>query len=78
MHSDELNGINEIQSIIEYEIKKIEKAIINIKNNPKPDIEYLVMPERMRCYKDGLKYTKKIIDKYKKFEGIMDDDTENS
>ena len=29
------HGLTEIENIIEYEIRKIEKAIVNIKKNPK-------------------------------------------
>ena len=41
--------------------------------NPKPDLEYMIMPEKMKCYREGLKYTHKIIGKYKQLEGVMDD-----
>ena len=54
------HGLTEIENIIEYEIRKIEKAIVNIKKNPKPDLEYMIMPEKMKCYREGLKYTHKI------------------
>ena len=72
-HSKFANGLNEIQNIIEYEVRKIEKAIVNIRKNPKPDLEYMIMPEKMKCYREGLKYTLKIIGKYKQLEGVMDD-----
>ena len=68
------HGLTEIENIIEYEIRKIEKAIVNIKKNPKPDLEYMIMPEKMKCYREGLKYTHKIIGKYKQLEVVMYDE----
>lgn len=64
------DSLNEIKSAIEAEKIKIEKTIIKIKSAPKPDVELITMPERMRCYRDGLKYSLDIIKKFIQIESV--------
>jgi len=62
--------LNEVKSTIEGEHRKIERTILKLKANPKPDIEMMTLPERLRCYKDGLKYSLDIIKKYIQLESV--------
>ena len=64
--------MNEILFILKDEMEKVDLTIADIRNNPQPDIEYMTMPTRLRCYQDGLKFAFKIIDKYKQLEGKTD------
>lgn len=68
-----LTGMSEILFILTDEMEKVDQTIDSIKSNPKPDIEYMTMPLKLKCYRDGLKFAFKIITKYKQMESLMDD-----
>jgi hypothetical protein len=67
-----ITGMSEILYVLKVEMEKVDMTIENIRNNPKPDVEYMTMPERLKAYRDGLKFAFKIIHKYKQIEGVMD------
>jgi len=67
-----ITGMSEILYVLKVEMEKVEMTIENIRNNPKPDVDYMTMPERLKAYRDGLKFAFKIIHKYKQIEGVMD------
>ena len=69
--NDSYIALIEITENIEAEINKIEKAILDIKKSPRPNVDLMTMPERMKCYKDGLNYTRKVIKKYLQLEGLQ-------
>jgi hypothetical protein len=66
-------AMTEILFILKDEMEKIEQTVESIKNNPKPDIEYMTLPVKLSCYKDGLKFAFKIITKYKQMESVIND-----
>lgn len=67
-----ISGMNEILYVLKIEMEKVENTIQNVKNNPKPDINYLTLPERLKCYNDGIMYAHKLISKYKQLESLID------
>lgn len=67
-----ITGMSEILYVLKVEMEKVDMTIENIRNNPKPDVDYMTMPERLKAYRDGLKFAFKIIHKYKQIEGVMD------
>jgi hypothetical protein len=66
--------MSEILYVLEIEMEKVDMTIENVRNNPKPDVEYMTMPERLKAYRDGLKYAFKIIQKYRQLERIAEND----
>jgi len=60
--------MNEILFVLKDEIEKVEYTITDIKNHPRPDVEFMTMPIKLKCYQDGIKFAFKIINKYKEIE----------
>lgn len=68
-----LLGMSEILFILTDEMEKVDQTIDSIRSNPKPDIDHMTMPIKLKCYRDGLKFAFKIITKYKQIESLMND-----
>lgn len=68
-----LLGLSEILFILTDEMEKVDQTIDSIRSNPKPDIDHMTMPIKLKCYRDGLKFAFKIITKYKQLESLMND-----
>ena len=45
-----------------------------VRKNPKPDINLIVMPERLKCYSDGLKHCYTLLGKYRDMERVEKDE----
>lgn len=68
-----LSGMSEILFILADEMEKVDQTIDSIRANPKPDIDHMTMPVKLKCYRDGLKFAFKIISKYKQMESLIND-----
>jgi hypothetical protein len=68
------NVLSDIMGEIEGEIERVGYHRTKIRRNPKPDINYLVMPERIKCYKDGLLHCYSLIKKYRDMERVEKDE----
>jgi hypothetical protein len=68
------NILAEIMDEIESEIIRVVNLREKIRKNPKPDLEYLVMPERLKCYCDGLKHCYTLLSKYRDIEKVETDE----
>lgn len=62
------NLLAEIMDEIENEMSRVSNLREKIRRNPKPDLNHLVMPERLKCYSDGLKHCYHLLKKYKDSE----------
>lgn len=65
-----ISAMSEILFVLKDEMEKVDLTIDDIKNNPQPDVEYMTMPIKLKCYQDGLKFAFKIINKYKQIESM--------
>ena len=68
------NILAEIMNEIEGEIVRVVTLREKIRKNPKADLEYLVMPERLKCYSDGLKHCYTLLGKYRDMEKVESDE----
>tara|TARA_B100000902_G_C26885144_1_gene704548 strand:- start:288 stop:473 length:186 start_codon:yes stop_codon:yes gene_type:complete len=53
---------------IEDEMDRVGHLRQKVRKNPKPDINHLVMPERLKCYSDGLKHCYHLLKKFRELE----------
>jgi len=67
------NVLSEIMGEINEEISRVSTLREKIRKNPKPDLNHLVMPERLKCYQDGLKHCYSLLDKYRDMEKVPND-----
>jgi len=49
-------------------MKRVSNLREKVRRNPKPDLNHLVMPERLKCYSDGLKHCYHLLRKYRELE----------
>ena len=62
------NLLAEIMDEINEEMERVGHLRQKVRKSPKPDINHLVMPERLKCYSDGLKHCYSLLRKYRELE----------
>ena len=62
------NLLATIMDEIEEEMDRVGHLRQKVRKNPKPDINHLVMPERLKCYSDGLKHCYHLLKKFREME----------
>ena len=62
------NLLATIMDEIEEEMDRVGHLRQKVRKNPKPDINHLVMPERLKCYSDGLKHCYHLFKKFREME----------
>ena len=62
------NLLATIMDEIEEEMDRVGHLRQKVTKNPKPDINHLVMPERLKCYSDGLKHCNHLLKKFREME----------
>ena len=62
------NLLSTIMDEVEDEMKRVSNLREKVRRNPKPDLNHLVMPERLKCYSDGLKHCYHLLQKYRDLE----------
>ena len=62
------NLLATIMDEIEEEKDRVGHLRQKVRKNPKPDINHLVMPERLKCYSDGLKHCYHLLKKFREME----------
>ena len=63
-----VNLLSTIIDEIEDELTRVGSLREKVRRSPKPDLNHLVMPERLKCYSDGLKHCHALLRKYKELE----------
>ena len=58
---------------IEEEMERVGALRVKVRKSPKPDLNHLVMPERLKCYSDGLKHCFHLLRKYRELERPTDE-----
>ena len=63
-----VNLLSTIIDEIEDELTRVGSLREKVRRSPKPDLNHLVMPERLKCYSDGLKHCYALLRKYRDLE----------
>ena len=63
-----VNLLSTIIDEIEDELTRVGSLREKVRRSPKPDLNHLVMPERLKCYSDGLKHCYHLLRKYRELE----------
>jgi hypothetical protein len=69
-----VNLLATIMDEIEDEMGRVGALREKVRKNPKPDINLIVMPERLKCYSDGLKHCYTLLGKYRDMERVEKDE----
>ncbi len=67
------NLLSTIMDEIEEEMERVGALRVKVRKSPKPDLNHLVMPERLKCYSDGLKHCFHLLRKYRELERPTDE-----